>query len=129
MINKFQTISEPQSMCDVCSMAVTNPICPNCLTEEFKAWLTLYPDLKKQVMPKLRRYLMWLEERLYEGTLCIKCRQTSAAVCPYCFTEYVFMELKKLEVSKIVLTEFFEFFNFDFDHTGYSKEAEKLGVI
>lgn len=79
-------------------------------------------------MPKLENYLKWIENRTYEGTSCIKCKNNSAIVCPYCFTEYVLQELKKLEANKIVLKEFFVFFNFDFDHTGYYDEGEKLGV-
>ena len=39
------------------------------------------------------------------------------------------IDYKKLNSNKLILTEFFEFFNFDFHHTGYSKEAEALGVI
>ena len=43
--------------------------------------------------------------------------------------EEVMRELKQINVNNIILREFFEFFNFDFHHTGYSKEAEMLGVI
>lgn len=128
MITKFQQPAFEQPLCNVCSIAVTNPICPSCLSEEFKAWLTLYPGLKKELMPKLQRYLRWIEDRNYNATICIKCKSKSVSVCPYCFTEYVLSELKKLEANKIVLREFFEFFNYDFEHTGYFNEGEKLGA-
>ncbi|MEM0465705.1 MAG: hypothetical protein QXW97_03330 [Candidatus Pacearchaeota archaeon] len=128
MTIKFQPIFERQLLCDICSIAITNPICPSCLSEEFEAWLTLYPNLKKELIPKLEKYINWLEDRRYNNpTTCIKCRKESVTICPYCFTEYVLGELKKLEVNKIILKEFFEFFNFDFERTGYTKEAEKLG--
>ena len=91
--------------------------------------MTLYPNLRKELLPKLKSYLAKIEDNALEYTQCIKCKDNIASVCPYCFTEYVLRELKKIEANKIVLGEFFEFFNFDFDHTGYSKEAEKLGVI
>jgi len=37
--------------------------------------------------------------------------------------------LKKIKVNKAILKEFLEFFNYDFEHTGYSKDAEELGAI
>ena len=80
-------------------------------------------------MPKLNRYLYRIEDKLTDSTECIKCKDKRAAVCPYCFTDFVLMELKKIRANRIVLKEFLEFFNFDFDHDGYSKEAEKLGII
>ncbi len=116
-------------MCDVCSEAVTNPICPYCLAEAISAWLTLYPNLREELMPKLKNYLNKISGRLLNYTICIKCKSKRAMVCPYCFTEFVLRELKKLNVSPMVLKEFFEFFNFDLHHTGYSNEAYELGVF
>ncbi len=120
---------EPQFLCDICSIAVTNPICPFCLSTEIEAWLTLYPDLRHELLPKLRKYLGELNVRFADSTKCIRCNNEDVAVCPYCFTEYVLYELKKIESNKIVLKEFLQFFNFDFEHNGYTKEAEKLGII
>jgi hypothetical protein len=121
--------AEAQYMCDICSEAVTNPLCPNCLSTEIEAWLTLYPDLRKKLLPKLNLFLNQIEHKPFSSTVCIKCNNKRASLCPYCFTDKVLNELKKLHANKIVLKEFFQFFNFDFDHTGYSYEAEKLGVI
>jgi len=129
MIKNNFFASETQDMCNVCSQAITNPLCPTCLTTEIQAWLTLYPDLRRQLLPKLFRYLHITEETLKDSTACLKCRNKRASVCPYCFTDYVLKQLKKINVNRIILKEFFEFFNFDLDHTGYSEEAEKLGVI
>jgi hypothetical protein len=130
MTNKknFSAI-EPQYLCDVCNIAVTNPICPACLAGEVEAWLTLYPSLRREVLPRIKKYAFAISDGATESTKCIKCGEGSAYICPYCFTNQVLRELKKLDVNKIILKEFFEFFNFDFDHTGYSKEAEELGVI
>ncbi len=118
-----------QYLCDVCSIAVTNPLCPECLATEIEAWLTLYPDLRKQLLPRIKRFIENINERAIEFTQCIKCGSKTASVCPYCFTEEVLRELKRLEANKIILSEFFQFFNFDFEHIGYSREAEELGVI
>jgi len=126
--NKLSAI-EPQFLCDVCSIAITNPICPSCLTEEIEAWLTLYPNLRNELMPKLKKYLERIEDKAFDSAECIKCKDKKAAVCPYCFTTNVFDELKKIKANRIILKEFVEFFNFDFEHTEYSQEAEKLGVI
>ena len=116
-------------ICEVCREVVTHPICPVCITTEIEAWLTLYPNLRKELNKLLEKYLERINNRTEDATSCIKCKNKRASVCPYCFTEHVLGELKRLEVNHIVLKEFFEFFNFDFNHTGYSKEAEELGVI
>jgi hypothetical protein len=124
----FQDI-ERDFLCDICGQAVTNPLCPVCLTTEIEAWLTLYPDLRSSLKPRLHKYLIRIKDRANESTQCIRCNNKRASICPYCFTEHVLNELKKLHSNKIVLREFLQFFNFDLEHKGYSKEAEKLGVI
>lgn len=129
MIKKKRFDIEPQFLCDVCSIAITNPLCPNCITMEIEAWLCFYPDLRKKLLTQIKSYLENRSNIFHNNTTtCIKCGNNST-ICPYCFTEYVLKELKKLEVNRIILQEFFEFFNFDFDHKGYSKEAEKLGFL
>ena len=128
MIKHYLTAHEPQFLCDVCSIAITNPLCPGCLATEIEAWVTLYPNLRKELLPRIKRYIENIGEQAIEFTQCIKCGNKTASVCPYCFTEFVFNELKRMKVNKIILKEFLEFFNFDFDHNGYSNE-EKLGVI
>lgn len=129
MITNNYSASEPQFLCDVCSIAVTNPICPSCMAEEVEAWATLYPNLRKELLPRLHHYLRKINSSLVDSTRCIKCNDKRAAVCPYCFTDHVLMELKRINANRIILKEFVEFFNFDFEHTEYSQEAEKLGVI
>ena len=125
-----QEMNDTQYLCDVCSEAITNPLCPFCLTTEIEAWLTLYPSLKQELMPKLENYLKKANNKITNyGTRCIKCKINRAFVCPYCFTEYVFNELIDMGAEKIILKEFFEFFNFDFGHKGYTRLAEEMGVI
>jgi len=130
LIQKNHQVAETQYMCDICSEAVTNPICPFCLATEINAWLTLYPNLKKELLPKINKYLQKINNKITNyGTQCIKCKNKRAYVCPYCFTEFVFNELKKINSNKIILKEFFDFFNFDLHHTGYTKEFEQMEVI
>ena len=115
--------SETQYICDICMEAITNPLCPFCLTIEIKAWLTFYPSLKEELMPKINKYLKEINNKITNyGTQCIKCKNKRAFVCHYCFTEYIFNELNSLNAQKIILKEFTEFFNFDFEHFGYSKK-------
>jgi len=122
--------NDSDHICDVCSEAVTNPLCPFCLTIEIEAWLTLYPTLRRELLSKLNEYLNKTHNKITNyGTRCIKCKMQRAYVCPYCFTEFVFKELIEINAEKLVLREFFEFFNFDLDHKGYSKIAEEMGVL
>jgi len=130
MTKQIYFASEPQFLCDVCSIAVTNPLCPTCLAGEIDAWSTLYPDVRSRLLPKIKEYLNQAEDHIvFEATLCLKCNEKIGIVCPYCFTAFVLKELKRMKANRIILKEFLEFFNFDFDHDGYSKEAEKLGII
>ena len=117
-----------QCLCDVCREAVTNPICPHCIATEIEAWLVLYPNLRKELMPKINSFLENIKNKT-DKTECILCKERKAAVCPYCFTNYVLKQLKQLHSNKIILVEFFDFFNFDLHHTGYTKEAERLELI
>ncbi len=122
--------NETQEICDVCSETFTNPLCPFCLTIEIKAWLTLYPTLNQELLPRINKYLDKINNKITNyGIICIKCKTNRAIVCTYCFTDFVFNELQDLNTEKMILKEFFQFFNFDFEGTGYTKEAEELGVI
>ncbi|MBS3081276.1 hypothetical protein J4221_07435 [Candidatus Pacearchaeota archaeon] len=125
ILNKYTKDLETNHLCDVCSEAVTNPICPFCLAAEIDVWLTLYPDLRKKLMPKLNKYLNNISNRITTyGTLCIKCNKRQAFVCTYCFTEYVLIELNNLDVGNFIIKEFIDFFNFDLNYKGYYKEIE-----
>jgi hypothetical protein len=125
--NRFFVL-ESHALCEVCGEIVSSPICPSCLMTEIEAWTVLYPNLRKELIPRLKKYVNETKEAI-NGANCIKCTDKKASVCPYCFTEHVLIELNKLRVNKIVLKEFFEFFNYDLEHKGYYREAEKLGVV
>jgi len=104
---------EQHFMCDVCGEVVTNPLCPVCLSMEIDAWTTLYPNLRKELLPKIKKYLEIIKESIINSTKCIKCRRAITSICPYCFIDFVEGELKKLESNNIVLAEFMDFFDFD----------------
>lgn len=116
--------------CNVCSETITNPLCPFCLAEEIQAWLTLYPHLREDIQSSLNAYLLKVNNSITSyGTRCIKCHKDRASVCPYCFTEFVFKKLIEIDAGQQILKEFFEFFNFDLDHRGYTEFAEEIGVF
>lgn len=129
MLQDNSLILEPQFLCDLCSEAVTHPICPTCITAEIENWIDSYPKTKLKLLPTIKKVLVQIEDKLVESTQCIKCNKKRAAICPGCFTEYVLNELKRLGSNKKVLIEYLNFFNFDFEHNKYYKEAEKLGVV
>lgn len=117
--------------CLNCHEVVSNPLCPECLTFQMEAWLSSissYP-LKDKILKRIKDYVKETSNLEGDSTPCVVCRKPRASLCPYCFTNYVFALLKCLRVHREILREFLQFFNYDFDHTGYSKEAEKLGVI
>lgn len=129
ILQHYTAALETSHLCDECMEAVTNPLCPFCLTEEITAWLTLYPDLKKILMPQIHTYLTRVSNKITTyGTTCIKCNEKRAFVCPYCFTEFVFNELEKINAPHFILQEYKDFFNFDLGHKGYSKDWEEKEV-
>ena len=81
-------------------------------------------------MPQIKKYFARISNRITSyGTTCIKCGEQRASVCPYCFTEFVFGELEKINAGNLILQEFLDFFNFDLNHEEYVKEAEEEGII
>ena len=114
MLKKFDYLAfEPQFLCEICGEAVTTPLCPICLTGEIEAWTTLYPNLRKELLPKLKNYLEHIKESMVESTSCIKCQNKQASVCPYCFTDHVLGQLTKISSNNQIIKEFLDFFDFD----------------
>ncbi|MBR9705672.1 hypothetical protein GOV14_01430 [Candidatus Pacearchaeota archaeon] len=105
---------EWQFHCDVCSGVVDNPICPECLAKSVSVWLTLYPNLKRVIYPKIESYLEQFEERITQATQCIKCQNKKAYVCPSCFIDFIVGQLKKVRIDSRILDEFQGLFDFDF---------------
>lgn len=116
--------------CLECDEAVSNPLCPMCLTRQIDAWLSSYPsEIRKKIVGNIKEYVEKANNIAGESTKCIVCNKKTASLCPYCFTNHVLDELKRLRVARLILKEFLQFFNYDFTHMGYTKEAERLGVI
>jgi len=121
MLQNNFSASESVHQCSLCHEPITNPLCPNCLGTQIEAWMTLYPnyhELKEALMPKLYSFIKKCQKR---STECIKCKQARVSICPYCFTNLVVTELKKLEVHPIILREFLQFFNFKSEQHRYNQ--------
>ncbi len=104
-------------MCVECDEAIYNPICPSCLVKEISVWLKKYPRLWRKVIIELNRYITQALRLYKSATKCVACGNNTTFLCPYCFTAYTLQVLKNNKASKIVLREFVELFNFDFEHT------------
>ena len=117
--------------CLECKEPVFNPLCQSCLTFQIEVWLSSVSSysLKNEILAKIKDYVDKTNNLAGSSTRCVVCGKPRASLCPYCFTNYVFTLLKKMQVNRIILKEFLQFFNYDFEHVGYSREAERLGVI
>ncbi len=113
--------------CLDCGEPIQNLLCPNCIAKHFEQWLNEYPRLKKKIYPKIRRYLK-AHESYTDYAVCVSCGEPTCYNCPYCFTEHLLDLLKESQADDEVLKSFFEFFNYDFGHGGYSQEIDKLGM-
>jgi hypothetical protein len=115
--------------CLNCNEAIFNPICPSCIFREFENWIIKFPEIEEKVMKEVRSFLRNNHNLEKDAQTCIVCHNKRAYLCPYCSTEFLFNLLRHKKVSKKVLKEFFTHFNFDFEHCGYYREAEKLSLV
>jgi len=112
MLKTFYPANEFFYECEVCSEPITNPICPVCLAAEIDVWSTNYPNLRRELLPKLKGYLKRLERNSKETIQCIRCGKERVYVCSYCFIKNVLESLEEIDASKIVKKEFLQFFNY-----------------
>ncbi|MBU0957308.1 MAG: hypothetical protein KKF56_00710 [Nanoarchaeota archaeon] len=111
MINKY--IKNPSSVCVLCSQAITNPLCPSCLSHEILVWAEDKTERLKKICKNATEVLGQQSDRMTDNstTTCISC-QKHHSVCPFCFTESVVSYLRSSGVSEKQLNEFKEVFNY-----------------
>ena len=114
--------------CKQCNQPITNPVCHDCLSKQVMAWLSFYPNVRKKMLPKLKKYVKDVNNIALSGINCASCAKKKAALCPYCFTEGIFNMLKKSNIDKMIIMDFLSIFNFDLKHEGYIQEAVKEGL-
>lgn len=119
-------------ICFDCKEGIFNPICADCLSNEIKAWLkdiSLKHIVNEKTLKIIKKIIAIEIDKVKEIKLinekCMKC-EGRVLLCPYCFTERVYLALKNKTdcKNKKIVKNFLTYFNFDFDHTGYSKENE-----
>ncbi|MFH1500972.1 MAG: hypothetical protein ABIE22_03440 [archaeon] len=122
------SITNFDALCLECREPIHNPLCPFCLSRGIEAWLENKPTkMSNFVENEIKKILG--ARKLGNSVKCIACNSDRAFLCPYCFTEMVYKALKKVRARKADLEEFMILFNFDFEHCGYYKDAEKLGIV
>jgi hypothetical protein len=129
MIKKF---IDP--MCMQCKEAIYNPLCPKCIAREIEVWLKDKPESVKlhvleEVSTILNASMEMHELSVVEFQRCLKCHKKTVSLCPYCFAEAIYKKMKNEKVSREILMEFVQLFNFNFGDTYLYREAEKLGLI
>ena len=113
MLKNLYLEHEPEFYeCEICNEPITNPICPVCLSAEIDIWSTNYPNLRRELVPRLKKLLRRIQQRTNDAVQCIKCNEKRIFVCPYCFIRDVLVELDGLEANKLVKKEFLQFFNY-----------------
>ncbi len=113
MLKNFCLEYEPEFYeCKICNEPITNPICPVCLSAEIDIWSTNYPNLRKELAPKLKKHLKMIQQHIDNAVQCIKCNEKRTFICPYCFIRDVLIELDRLGVNRIIKKEFLQFFNY-----------------
>jgi len=119
-----QFFSRAEVLCLECKEEIFNPLCPDCLSKSIMAWAVNYPKIALKLNDKIRKYLE--QNKKFKGSLCLKCNKEKTFECPYCFTNFIYKELKKITKDKAILFQYLTYFNFDLEHTGYWKEKELL---
>ncbi|MDP3026749.1 MAG: hypothetical protein Q8N63_03505 [Nanoarchaeota archaeon] len=113
MLKNFCSEYEPGFYeCEICNEPITNPICPVCLSAEINIWSTNYPNLRRELSPRLKKHLRKLQQQAKDAAQCIKCNEKRMSVCPYCFIREILGELDALGANKIIKKEFLQFFNY-----------------
>lgn len=136
MTTKFLTGFEREKLqglqqtydCIACKEPITNPLCHSCLGKQISGWLSLYPNIKKKITPKIKKYIQEVDNAATSSISCVACKNKKAALCPYCFTEEIFNMFKRSKIDKMVIMDFLSTFNFDLKHEGYINEAAAEGL-
>ena len=116
------------NFCLECHEEIFNPLCPVCLSGEIRQWLKDKSSKVKSVVNTEIKRMLTLA-RYDDYTKCVSCMRNKTFMCPYCFTERIYSKLKEKGIDKKILMEFLEIFNFDLEHTGYSRDMDKFGML
>ncbi|MBT6690467.1 hypothetical protein HN903_02300 [archaeon] len=111
--------------CLSCGQDIKHPLCPNCISKAFNLWTKKFPE-HKMLKAKLNPLMKHHNHTNAKSKPCVAC-QKPVHICPLCFTEHLHSLVKEAGLGIRATTQFLFIFNFDFEHTGYSKELEFYG--
>lgn len=113
--------------CLSCGKLIKHPLCPKCISKGYKQWMEKFSGEEKELNEKLDYFLEGHRKFNGKSTRCVSCGKKRTHLCPYCFTKFLHKITKEAGAGVRLLSEFLFIFNFDFEHTGYSRELETLG--
>jgi hypothetical protein len=112
-------------LCLECNEGIFNPICPACLAREMRIWIE-ENGFNRKIGREISEFANSIKNKFIdEGIDCAICKSNQTSICPYCFTSRIYNFLQKLNVKRKILEEFLTYFNYDFEHTGYSEDFEE----
>jgi len=126
-IKAYSFETEFRGGCLSCGKDIRHPVCPFCLAEAFRQWISGFPEEEKKILKQLDKFLGAHEHFGGRSKICVACGKSTVHLCPYCFTDYLYKIVRKAGLGVRALSEFLFIFNFDFDHDGYSRELEAFG--
>ena len=115
--------------CLECGFEIHQPLCPDCISRQFRAWVAQHPKIEKKALAHLKKFMKQHRKIKGEYYRCVCCGAKKVNVCPYCFTSFLHDLLKLEKASQKVIGEFLFLFNFDFEHNGYYQAGEDIGVF
>jgi len=113
--------------CLSCGEHIDHPLCPECIAKGFKQWLKRFPSEGQALREKVDEFLHQHKHLNGKSMKCASCGKHRTHICPYCFTDYLYKEVKEAGLGVRALVEFLFIFNFDFEHKGYARELDAMG--
>lgn len=111
--------------CLSCGVDITHPLCPNCIAKAFNIWTKKFPE-HRSIKSKLNAFMKFHNHIQEKSKPCVSC-QNSIHICPLCFTTHLHSLVKEAGLGVNATIQFLFIFNFDFEHTGYSRELDFYG--
>jgi hypothetical protein len=108
-----------EDRCVICDEAITNPICPDCLSRQVTYWAH---ENNSSIMPVLVRVGDSVKEFTHDNTSCVICKK-DMNVCPHCYCSEIYswlIESRHRRMSK----KFLKHFNYELDYRFDLKTAK-----
>lgn len=102
----------PKFDCFECKKPINDPVCPQCLADEFISWLDNYPQLKrkKEVIAQVNDFINKNKILEQNAGRCVACEKEKVYLCPYCFTSFL-QTIVENNLGKKMQKEFLRLFS------------------